>query len=79
MPLSDWLLDILVCPESRKPLIYFEQEGFLFCPASRLRYPIHEDVPSLLAEEATRVEDAESEALLRRALDGALPGSASYR
>ena len=79
MPLSDWLLDILVCPESKKPLIYFEEEGFLFCPASRLRYPIHEDVPSLLAEEATRLDDAESAALLRRALDGSLPGAASYR
>ena len=31
MALSQELLEILVCPESKEDLVYFEQEGFLFC------------------------------------------------
>jgi uncharacterized protein YbaR (Trm112 family) len=73
--LADPLLDVLVCPQSKQPLIYFprgaddrdEAEAFLLCPASRLRYPIRDGVPVMLVDEATRVEAAEVDALLARA------------
>lgn len=73
--LADALLDVLVCPQSKQPLIYFprgeddrdEAEAFLLCPASRLRYPIRDGVPVMLVEEATRVEAAKVDALLDRA------------
>jgi uncharacterized protein YbaR (Trm112 family) len=64
------LTEILVCPKSKQPLIYFprgeddrdEAAGFLFCPASRLRYRIE-------------VAAADAERLARRAKDLKLPGA----
>jgi uncharacterized protein YbaR (Trm112 family) len=66
MALDSVLLEILVCPESKKPLVYFEQENFLFCPDSRLKYRIEDDIPVMLVEEAERVSEAEAQALLAR-------------
>jgi len=73
--LADALLEVLVCPKSKQPLIYFprgeadrdEADGFLLCPASRLRYPIKDGVPVMLVEEATAVDTAALEALVARA------------
>jgi hypothetical protein len=73
--LADALLDVLVCPKSKQPLIYFprgeedrdETEAFLLCPASRLRYPIRDGVPVMLVDEATPVEPAVVDALVARA------------
>lgn len=73
--LADALLEVLVCPKSKQPLIYFprgeadrdEADGFLLCPASRLRYPINDGVPVMLVEEATALEPAAVEALIARA------------
>jgi uncharacterized protein YbaR (Trm112 family) len=73
--LADALLDVLVCPRSKQPLIYFprgeddrdEAGGFLLCPASRLRYPIRDGVPVMLADEATPIEPAKVDALVARA------------
>ena len=48
MALDPELLRILRCPRARAPLIYFEDEGFLFCPESRLRYAVRDDVPVML-------------------------------
>lgn len=67
MALARELLDVLVCPKSKEPLVYFEAEGFLLCPASRLRYRIEEGVPVLLVEEAVEVAPAEVERLVAQA------------
>lgn len=67
MALDPVLLEILVCPESKKPLLYFEEEHFLFCPESRLKYRIEDDIPVMLIEEAERVDEAEAEQLVARA------------
>jgi uncharacterized protein YbaR (Trm112 family) len=74
MALARDLLDVLVCPKSKQPLVYFEAEGFLLCPASRLRYRIDDGVPVLLVEEASEVPTAEVERLLKQAKDLGLPG-----
>ena len=73
--LTDALLDVLICPKSKQPLIYFprgeddrdEAEAFLLCPASRLRYPIRDGVPVMLIGEATPVEANRVDALVARA------------
>ena len=73
--LADALLEVLVCPKSKQPLIYFprgeadrdEADGFLLCPASRLRYSIKDGVPVMLVEEATTLDAAAVEALVARA------------
>jgi len=64
MALARELLDVLVCPKSKEPLVYFEAEGFLLCAASRLRYRIEEGVPVLLVDEATELAPAEVERLM---------------
>jgi uncharacterized protein YbaR (Trm112 family) len=71
------LLEILVCPKSKQPLIYFprgeqnldEAHGFLLCPASRLRYAVQDGVPVMLADEATELAADQIEILVSRARD----------
>ena len=67
MALSQDLLDILVCPESKQPLLYFADEEFLFCPASRLKYRIEDGIPVMLIEEAEKLDEAAAEALVAQA------------
>lgn len=67
MELSQDLLDLLVCPETKKPLIYFEDKQALFCPASKLLYPIRDGIPVMLTEEAERLDEAKAQALLEEA------------
>ena len=64
MALDPRLLEILVCPSSRAPLLYFEAEGFLFCPESSLRYRVEDGVPVMLVEEAEELDPAASGELL---------------
>ena len=63
MPLSPELLAILVCPESKQPLLHIPAGAdgaaeSLFCPASRLRYRVDDGIPVMLVEEAERVDEA---------------------
>ncbi len=74
MPLARELLDVLVCPKSKQPLVYFEADAFLFCPASGLKYRIDSGVPVLLVEEATQLDGAEAATLVKRAKDLGLSG-----
>ena len=53
MTLSPRLLAVLVCPKCKGPLDYRETEGALDCPACRLRYPVRDDIPIMLLDEAT--------------------------
>ncbi len=46
------LLDILACPICKGPLIYHKDSEELICKADRLAYPIHDDIPVMLEEEA---------------------------
>ena len=49
------LLDILVCPISRKPLKQIENE--LICEESGLAYPIKDGITVMLPEEARKLTD----------------------
>lgn len=49
------LLDILVCPLCKGPLIYKKAQGELICKPDRLAYPIRDDIPVMLEEEARHV------------------------
>ena len=53
MSLSPQLLAILVCPKCKGELEYREQENALVCQACRLRYPVRDDIPIMLTDEAT--------------------------
>lgn len=49
------LLDILACPICKGPLIYRRDEAELVCRADRLAYPIRDDIPVMLEEEARQL------------------------
>jgi uncharacterized protein YbaR (Trm112 family) len=53
MTLSPQLLAILVCPKCKGELEYRTTESSLVCPACRLRYPVRDDIPIMLIDEAT--------------------------
>lgn len=57
------LLDILVCPLCKSPLVYRKAEQELICKADRLAYPIQDDIPVMLADEARAMSAEEIEKL----------------
>jgi uncharacterized protein YbaR (Trm112 family) len=46
------LLDILACPVCKGPLVYRKEEREPICKADRLAYPVRDDIPVMLEEEA---------------------------
>jgi uncharacterized protein YbaR (Trm112 family) len=54
------LLDILVCPLCKGPLHYDKAAQELICRGDRLAFPIRDDIPVMLEQEA-RVLDATEE------------------
>lgn len=74
MALDPHLLDILACPEDKGPLLYFEDEDALYNPRLKRRYDVVDDIPVMLVEEATEVDDAEHDRLTAKAeADGVKP------
>ena len=74
MALDTHLLDILACPDDKGPLLYFEDEGALYNPRLKRRYDVVDDIPVMLVDEATDVDDAEHERLIAKAeADGVKP------
>ncbi len=53
------LLDILVCPLCKGPLLYKKDAQELICKADRLAYPVRDDIPVMLEEEARRLAETE--------------------
>ncbi len=53
------LLDILVCPLCKGPLVYRKAEGELICKADRLAFPIRDDIPVMLEDEARKLDPNE--------------------
>ncbi len=54
------LLDILVCPSCKGPLQYDKKNAELICKADRLAYPIRDEIPVMLEDEARRLTDEEA-------------------
>ncbi|MCH7979853.1 MAG: Trm112 family protein [Acidobacteria bacterium] len=52
MAISQELLDILVCPECKAPLKMKGDQSGLKCEKCRRVYPIKDDIPVMLIEEA---------------------------
>lgn len=61
--LDSKLLEILVCPVSKAPLVHRRDRQELWCRASRLAYPIRDGIPFLLEEEARELTQDEVDAL----------------
>lgn len=56
MPISKDLLEILVCPLCKAPVELLENQQGLKCRQCRRVYPIRDDIPVMLVDEA-RIDD----------------------
>ncbi|MDA8363638.1 MAG: Trm112 family protein [Gammaproteobacteria bacterium] len=54
------LLDILVCPICKGPLRYDRARSELVCKADRLAYPIRDDIPVMLEDQARQISEEEA-------------------
>ncbi len=59
--MDEKLLDILVCPVTKGPLIYDREHQELISLSARLAYPIRDGIPVMLEEEARGLELEEYE------------------
>jgi uncharacterized protein YbaR (Trm112 family) len=57
------LLDILACPLCKSPLRYNKDKQELICRADRLAFPIRDDIPVMLEDEARTLSSEEIDAL----------------
>ncbi|HEU4644734.1 MAG TPA: Trm112 family protein [Burkholderiales bacterium] len=53
------LLEILVCPLCKGPLVYRKAEGELVCKPDRLAYPVKDGIPVMLEDDARKLDPAE--------------------
>ncbi len=53
------LLDILVCPVCKGPLLFRKADGELICRADRLAFPVRDEIPVMLEDEARRLPPTE--------------------
>jgi len=61
--MKEELIDILICPQSKQPVIYVERSQELWCKASRLAYPIRDEIPILLIEESRQLSLSEIQSI----------------
>jgi uncharacterized protein len=59
------LLDILACPICKSRLIYKKDAQELICRADKLAFPIRDDIPVMLEDEARELEYDEAQALYK--------------
>ena len=53
------LLSILVCPVTKAPVKLSDEKDELICVASGLAYPIRDDIPVMLEDEARSLSEDE--------------------
>jgi hypothetical protein len=57
------LLEILVCPVTKGPLVFDKAKQELVSKSARLAYPVRDGIPVMLEEEARKLTPEEVEAL----------------
>lgn len=60
------LLNILACPVTKAKVYPSEDQSELVCLASRLAYPIRDDIPVMLEEEARQISQEEYDRLKKK-------------
>ena len=53
--MQDKMLDVLVCPLCKGRLLYCPKESELICKVDKLAYPVRDDIPVMLVEEARKI------------------------
>ena len=54
------LLEILVCPLTKKPLRYDKEAQELISEDAKLAYPIRDGIPIMLVDEARHLDDEDA-------------------
>ncbi len=54
MTIDAELLEILVCPNDRGEIDYHEDEQVIVCRTCGYRYPVRDDIPVMLIDEAEK-------------------------
>jgi uncharacterized protein YbaR (Trm112 family) len=57
LPIDSRLLDILICPACRGAVVLLENDRGIECRACGRVYPIRQDIPVMLVDEATPPTD----------------------
>ena len=55
MPIDSDLLDILACPKCKGVVRLSEKNDGLICESCRLMYPVKDDIPVMLIDEAIKM------------------------
>jgi uncharacterized protein len=55
------LLEILVCPVTKGPLVYDRERQELVSKSARLAYPVRDGIPVMLEDEARKLTPEECE------------------
>lgn len=66
MALSSQLLNILVCPLTKDKLLYNREKEELISTKAGLAYPIIDDVPIMLIDQARKLEPEELKEILEK-------------
>ena len=61
MEIDPKLLEILVCPLTKGPLVYDREKQELISKKAGLAFPIRDGIPIMLADEGRELSDAECE------------------
>jgi uncharacterized protein YbaR (Trm112 family) len=56
MGIDKELLEILACPKCKGDIQLTEDESGLVCDACKLKYPIRDDIPVMLIDEAEKLD-----------------------
>jgi uncharacterized protein YbaR (Trm112 family) len=56
MPVDKELLEILVCPNCHGDVEYLQDQERIVCKKCGLRYPVRDDIPVMLIDEAEKQE-----------------------
>ncbi|MBI2487240.1 MAG: Trm112 family protein [Deltaproteobacteria bacterium] len=58
MPIDEKLLEILACPKCKGDIRLSEDQAGLICDRCKLLYPIKDDIPIMLIEEAVKLGES---------------------
>ena len=56
MSIRPELLEILACPKCKQAIALATDGDYIFCNTCRLRYPVRDDIPVMLIDEAEPME-----------------------
>jgi len=66
MGVPEDLLEILACPETKAPVVLEGEWIVSTDPATRRRYPVKDDIPIMLIEEAETMDEEEWKAVMEK-------------